>query len=159
MWGLIVDGGDNTFNFDDYTAFSYTTDGTATSLEGGATDDVLYTELTNLTSTTPGGSGTITTFSSLTINEAVGAKFALIWFDSVNDASGFTAGTAVAGDYYGTIESNEFVVPADNQAIIYTGFSNSIQDKASYTFDTIPEPSSITLLGLGSVALLLRRRR
>ena len=44
--------------------------------------------------------------------------------------------------------------------IMYQGVTNfSVVDDVSLSVDTVPEPSSTALLGLGGLALILRRRK
>ena len=97
---------------------------------------------------------------------------AVYWFD------GHTGGALTAGTTYGIYQNSSIqagsggtsslTIPADgsNSNVFYydtttlgAAGATVAEFSATNTLDTIPEPSSTALLGLGSVALLLRRRR
>ena len=86
-----------------------------------------------------------------------GDSFALIWFER-----GFSAGdTLQAGDNYGILTNSNFLVPADGSSLV--PFDENFSDvdpirSASLVVQSIPEPSSLLLVGLSTFAFLRRRR-
>lgn len=181
-WGIVIDvNGDGfgsaTASTDDKPSyiggFSINDSQTETTLftSAGTSDDKLFVSssltLDSTGATESGGAsgshGTMFSMLGVTIDTTYSGKnFGLIWFDSNDVAS---TGPIEIGDHYGFLTSvtlaGDFVVPA---AAATENFSNNFTGidptrAADHTFDAVPEPSSVTLLGLGSVALLLRRRR
>ena len=86
-----------------------------------------------------------------------GDSFALIWFER-----GFSAGdTLQAGDNYGILTNSNFLVPADGSSLV--PFDENFSDvdpirSASLVVQSIPEPSSLLLVGLSTFVFLRRRR-
>ena len=161
IWGIVVDTGGNGFTSMYASDFTLNTAGIATSFSNS--DDTLFS-LANLTSDTTGfGGGTGSVLNMLNVDIAdnqLGRQFGIIWFDS-NDVSG--AGSIDTGDNYGFFTHASFTIAAtqgDSLDYFSPAFDTPEIRTADLAFvDNIPEPSSVSLLGLGSVALLLRRRR
>lgn len=98
----------------------------------------------------------------------IGAEFRIEFLDIAGGVIGSTGNVAIAGDLTDTYQSFSLaaVAPAGtefiNPVIAIETFSangtpgNLFVDNASLS--VVPEPSSVALLGLGSLALLKRRR-
>ena len=70
-------------------------------------------------------------------------------------------GTLTPGDYYyetGLLELNTGWVPGNSAQSFYLD-SGSAGFQAGTPIYTIPEPATMSLLGLGALAMVLRRRR
>lgn len=101
------------------------------------------------------GNGSIVDDIAVNYTNGISAndKFALIWFSS---------NTAGEGDKYGFFTDVSFVLPADTGASVSYGLPFQGPDPlrvASSTFQSVPEPSRLMLLGLGFFGLFFRRRR
>lgn len=162
-WGIIVDTTGNGFS-STYSAYA---SGTATAgffnSNGTATDDYYIPGALTVNGsvfpasdngTTP-GDGSI--LDDLAVNYLNGVssndKFALIWF---ND------NTSANNSQYGFFTDASFVLPADTGAT--AGFTGPFAGtdpirSASNTFQAVPEPSRLIVLGFGVVGLIVRRRR
>jgi hypothetical protein len=171
-WGIVVDVDGNGFSGDGALAnkvyeggFSFDLSQNHTELNN--TDDVIFMASTT-TNTSFGVSGTMTGIASiellnLTVNSIpnvnlTNKNFGLIWFD--NSAGQVQApGLVQNGTFYGfAAGSSTMNTGGDGDT---TNFSSRFSGSTAMTanLQLIPEPSSTALLGLGSVALLLRRRR
>ncbi len=92
----------------------------------------------------------------------------------VGTPPGAVSGQITAGGVLTTNDSSTVIIDYDQTQVSFTGFdavlgSTFIDDGGSVTlttgsvlganFDAVPEPSSTALLGLGGLALILRRRK
>lgn len=162
-WGIIVDTSGNGFS-STYSAYA---SGVASagffSSDGVATDDYYIPGTLTVNGsvfagadngTTP-GDGSI--LDDLAVNYLNGVsqndRFALIWF---ND------NTSETGSQYGFFTDASFILPSDTGATAgyTTPFAGTDPVRAaSNTFQAVPEPNRLIVLGFGVFGLILRRRR
>ena len=86
------------------------------------------------------------------------------WLSSATPTGGNTADTLWAGTSFGTggthtYESNVFTANQDGIALTFTRAGVNRGSVAGIVIVSVPEPSSAALLGLGGLALILRRRK
>ncbi len=86
------------------------------------------------------------------------------WLSSSTPSGGNTSDTSFAGVALGsqgahTYESDVFTGDQDGIALTFTRNGTLRGSVAGIIIESVPEPSSISLLGLGGLSLLLRRRR
>ena len=152
-WGIVVDTAGNGLSSTYEGEFIFTADGVASPLNN--TDDTLFIALTQtVTSPFLPSDGLMDSMPSIEVGSTVGNAFSLIWFD----ATVTSPGTVSSGTHYGIFTDASMIIEAGAPAS-YENLFDSSPMAASQTFASVPEPSSTALLGLGSVALLLRRRR
>ena len=169
-WGIVVSTTDASFagggtSYDAFGAGSATAgflshNGVVTDdyyLPGTLTTDGSFLALGDGGTTAGAGSIVDDLAVSLTNGVSVNDLFALIWFGSAGNGS-------AAGDKYGLFTSPSFIMGADGTDPVYgTPFAgNDPVRTASNTFQNpslVPEPSRVLFLALGSMGLLMRRRR
>ena len=160
-WGVIVDNSGDGFltSYGDVSLVQGARLDLLTS-SGGVTDDVLIfsDDFTIDTSAVPdagGGTGDLgglTLISNLSLSGGVdaGDDFRVVWFDDLDTTSA------------GIFSDPSFVLPSDGSTssfdVPFLG-PDPIRSAVGLTFETVPESSSIALLGLGLVGFTLRRRR
>ncbi|MFK7909364.1 MAG: PEP-CTERM sorting domain-containing protein [Akkermansiaceae bacterium] len=169
-WGIIVDNSGDGF----LAAYDISGSGTSAQIQGG--DDKLYISAQTTSDTTGqsefsptfvpegfGGAGSLTAVS-FNSPHAANTPFAIVWFDSsaaFDDASSSTAGILTNSDVTGT----PFLIPSDDPpggtfAIsAWARGDDPVRSATGLNITFVPEPSSTALIGLGGLALLLRRRR
>jgi len=123
---------------------------------GGADDVVIATgSLVDFSGNRAQQSG----FTNLLISDAAepnpalsaGDHFAFIWFDGVS-----STGAVAVNSVYGIVRASDWVLPSSGTTSASDVTATQI---AGLTVNPVPEPSSVALLGLGSLALLARRRK
>lgn len=166
MWGIIVDTTGNGFaaNGAAYNDYANLAVAGFFSSGGTLTDDYYIPGALTVNGALfyPGGDGGVdpghgAIVDDITVNYTSGIsqgdKFALVWFDTNSGAT---------GAHYGFFADNSFILPADTGATV--GFTDPFigadaPRNASNTFQAVPEPSRILILGVGLMGFLLRRRR
>lgn len=162
FWGIIVDNtGDGVLSSYGSVVPQIDTQVSLTTSMGGATDDTLIfsADLTMDTSgltegdfVTTGDTGGLSGITGLDLTSeiATGNDFYIVWFDNVDSTKAGVFGDAT------------FVLPPDTSLTDYdVPFEGVDPSRAAsgVVFQTVPEPSSFALLGLGGLGFLLRRRR
>lgn len=77
---------------------------------------------------------------------------------NANLLSGLSAGTSYTLEVYGSITGNDTGDQADNYTIYDNNNSAPANYTASFQTSAIPEPATMSLLGLGALAMALRRK-
>jgi len=192
VWGLVVDTAGDGFDgavgtnasnsysggfsyIPTTTSGSYTgatdTDGQILSVNGVASDDVLFLSINLMATTTNANDGAANLFrptqiTALTLGQngvATGKSFAVIWFDATS-----FGGTSADGQKYGMVtgptgtpDAQTLVLPSDTSTTNYSKnfLGTETPRLASLTLGgAVPEPSTALLGMLGALGLLRRRR-
>jgi hypothetical protein len=82
-----------------------------------------------------------------------GKDFAVYWFPELSDGGGDTG--ASNGNTYGIAREPDWVLPtSDGQSV-----NGTTVESAGNAIYTVPEPTSLALLGLGAFGFIMRRSR
>ncbi|MFT5106548.1 MAG: hypothetical protein ACI9UA_002171 [Pseudoalteromonas tetraodonis] len=97
----------------------------------------------------------IWSFGNIALNSTL--ETALVWSTTATDDSAVNARIAVARDASGGFGDSYTAGTADNDG--NNDSPSSFDARFAVSLNTVPEPSSTAFLGLGGLALILRRRR
>lgn len=176
IWGVIIDSSNNGITRRDvgsYDSFSLTAGASfALGYLGSATDDILVTSSQSTVDTSlslegpgytiSGGTGGIFNLS-ITYSGTIttGDTFYLVWFDGLLGGVLSDASFVLPADTGATLDvSSPFagVDPIRNASNSYSGTSGTPTGLFGIQIAAVPEPSTVFLAALGSLAFLRRRR-